>query len=108
MNLIALVWRAALAAAPLRIWALFLGAVPLTAGAVSLVLIIWRGGWPAYLARVQLDILGWALMATYGLIGMIVVALAAIKVSGRGPGGLGFEIDGDGPDAPHPPRREDA
>ena len=94
------VWRALIAAAPVRLWALIWAGPPLTLGASWLAWIVWRGGWPAALAGKQLEILGYALFAALGLIGVIVVSLASVKVRGQGLGGTSIEIDGDHDDPP--------
>lgn len=94
-------WRGALRAAPLRVWAMIFAGPALTVAASGLTLIVWRGPWPAELAGKQLDFLGWTLLAVVALIGVIVAALAAVKVKGAGPGGLSLEIDGgDEPQTP--------
>lgn len=87
-------WRALLAAAPVRLWAM-IGAGPgLTAFAAALVWIVWRGPWPAGLAAQQLTILGWALWIVLAVIAVIIVALASARVKAAGPGGASLEIDG--------------
>ena len=96
--MIASAWRALLAAGPVRLWAMIGAGPPLTLGACGLVWIIWKGGWPASMAGKQLDFLGFALLAVLGIIAVIIVTLAAVKVKGSGPGGLSLEIDAD--DAP--------
>ena len=86
-------WTALLKAAPLRLWALLSAGPALTAGAIGLVGIIWKGEWPLALAAKRLDFLGWSLLIVLFLIAVIVVALAAVRVKGAGPGGTRFEID---------------
>lgn len=78
----------------LRLWALAGAGPALTATAVGLTLIVWRGGWNAALQGQQLSILGWALLANWLLLGVVVAALASVRMKGQGPGGVGFEIDG--------------
>lgn len=92
--MISRLWNAALRAAPLRLWALMAAGPALSAAAVGLVFIVWRGDWPEALRGKQLDFLGWSLLLVIGLIGVIVVTLAAVKARVSGPGGSGFEIDG--------------
>ena len=86
--------------APVRLWALILAGPPLTLFAAGLVWIIWKGPWPAALADMQLTILGRALLISLALIGVIVVALAAVKVKATGVGGTSLEVDGDRPPGP--------
>lgn len=93
MKIFARIWDEALKAAPLRLWAMMLAGPPLTLSAIGLTFIVWKGGWPLELASEQLRILGWALMANWLLIGVIIVTLAAVRLSGRGPGGVSFEVN---------------
>lgn len=94
--MIARLWAAMLKAAPLRLWAMILGAPVVTALAGTLIWIVWKGGWDASLQAVQLNILGWTLYIAMGLITVIIVSLASVSVKARGPGDTGIEIDGDG------------
>lgn len=94
--MIARLWRALTLAAPVRLWAMILAGPPLTAGAGGLAWIVWRGGWPGYAAKQQLDILGAALLAVLAIIAVIIIALASVSVRASGPGGTSFEVDGDG------------
>lgn len=91
--MIARIWRAAFAVGNLRLWSIIMGAVPLTAFAVWLVWLV-RYGWPEDRAEQQLTILGGALFGALALIGVIVVALATVKVRATTPAGS-LEIDGD-------------
>ena len=94
--MIARIWRAAFAVGNLRLWSIILGAIPLTAFSVWLVWLVWlvRYGWPEDRAEQQLTILGGALLGSLVLIGVIVVALATVKVRATTPAGS-LEIDGD-------------
>lgn len=91
--MMARIWRAAFAVGNLRLWSIILGAFPLTAFAVWLVWLV-RYGWPQERAEQQLTILGGALFGALALIGVIVVALATVKVRATTPAGS-LEIDGD-------------
>ncbi|MEN5170055.1 hypothetical protein ABE444_10850 [Brevundimonas pondensis] len=93
MSIIARIWRAAFAVGNLRLWAIILGAFPLTAFAGWLVWLV-RYGWPVDRAEQQLTILGGALFGALALIAIIVVALATVKVRATTPAGS-LEIDGD-------------
>jgi hypothetical protein len=79
-----------------RLLALFGAGPALTVTAAALTLIVWKGGWERALQIRQLAVLGWALLANWLLLGVVVVALASVKVKGQAPGGAGFEIDGGG------------
>lgn len=86
---------AMLRAAPVRLWALILAGPPLTLFAAGLAGIVWKGPWPTTLAGMQLTILGRALFIALALVGVIVVALASVKVKATGLAGTGFEVEGD-------------
>lgn len=88
-------WRAAFAVAPLRIWALVLGAPAMTALAVHLVRVITAPTWPAELRDEQLSAAKWALFIILGIILVIVAAIAAVKVKWTGPGGISGEVEPD-------------
>ena len=91
-----------LKAAPLRMWAIILGAPVLTVGAVLQTLLVWRGGWPETLAAQQLQIIGWSHLITISIIAVIIIALAAVRVKATGLAGTGLEVGGDD-DAPTTP-----
>lgn len=91
--MISRIWRAAFAVGNLRLWSIILGAIPLTAFSVWLVWLV-RYGWPEDRAEQQLTILGGALFGSLVLIGVIVVALATVKVRATTPAGS-LEIDRD-------------
>jgi hypothetical protein len=80
----------------LRLLALFGAGPALTVTAAALTLIVWKGGWDRALQSQQLTLLGWALLANWLLLGVVVVALASVRLKGQAPGGAGFEIDGGG------------
>jgi hypothetical protein len=85
--------RQLLLAAPIRLWALILAGPPLTGFAAWLAWMV-RHGWGEVTESQRLAILGDALMLAMVLIGVIVVALAAIKV--RAETKLGsISVDGD-------------
>lgn len=98
--MIAKIWNAMLRAAPLRLWAMIGGAVVLTAFAAGLVWVVWQGPWEAGQQAVQLNILGWGLWLTLGMIGIIVASIAAVDVKIKGPGDTSFEVNGDKNDDP--------
>jgi|GEM_PF-3392052 len=97
--MIARIWNALLKAAPLRLWVLF-GAGPIvTIGTAVLVGVVWKGDMtsaPVELAGKRLDFIGWALLILLANFSVIIVTLAAVRVKGSGPGGVGLEIGGDG------------
>ena len=80
-----------------RLLALFCAGPALTATAAALTLIIWKGGWAQALQAEQLSVLGQALLANWLLLGVVLVALASVRVKGQAPGGVAFEIDSDQP-----------
>lgn len=75
-----LVWKELLLAAPIRLWALILAGPALSTMGALLILIIWRGGWPMELRDRQLELLGLLALIYAGLVGVIIVSLAAVKV----------------------------
>lgn len=94
--MIARFWRALLAAAPVRFWAMVGAAVALTAMAAWIIWIVWHGGWPLSQAGRQLDILGKALWLVLAGILLIVLALTLQKLSASGVWGhvdVGSESD---------------
>ena len=78
-----------------RLWALICAGPALTVTGALMTLVVWRGGWARELQAQQLTILGWALFANWSLLAVVIVALAAVRVRGQGPGGLEIEITGD-------------
>lgn len=90
---LARIWKGALAAAPLRVWAIVLAGPALSAAAAVMVGIIWRGDWPEELAGKRLDFLGWALLVLLVNVTIIIAALAAVRVKARGMAGE-FEVGG--------------
>lgn len=100
VELVARAWRGLITAAPARVWAIILGAPPLTAVVVWLSNIVWRGPWRPEMQAKQLDILGWALQEVIVLLAVIIVALAAVKLKANAPGGASLELDGDHDDEP--------
>ena len=85
------IWKAMLATADIRTWAIISTALIVTLGAVGYTLIVWRGEWPDVLAGRRLDYLGWALLICLFNITAIIAALTKRRVSAHGPGGISFE-----------------
>ena len=75
MNLIGNVWRAVLAAAPVKIWAQIGAAVTLSMMAFAALAIIWHGPWPSERIGQRLDLVFYLAV---GLEVLVLVALAAI------------------------------
>lgn len=90
------IWRAAIAAAPVRFWAMVGAAIALTALAAVLIWIVWAGGWHNQQPR-QLDILGKALWLDLGMLGLIVLALTMQHLSAKGAWGS-VDVGGGGED----------
>src|SRR5690242_9220886 len=74
------IWRAMIAAAGVRTWAIIGAAMALTGFAAWHSWIVWRGPWPAEEAAHRLSILAWGLWGALGIIGMIVLALTGLGV----------------------------
>ena len=92
--MIARIWTAAFAQGNLRLWAIILGAPPLCLGAAWVIRILEKLATAetvaAPIAR-YIAIMGYGILA---LVGVIVVALATVKVRATIPGST-LEIDGD-------------
>ena len=92
--MIARIWSAAFAQGNLRLWAIILGAPPLCLMAGWVIRILEKlataENVDAAIAR-NLAFMGYGILA---LVGIIVVALATVKVRATVPGGS-VEIDGD-------------
>lgn len=86
MKIVSSVWNAAFKVGNLRLWSIIAGAPFLTGLSVWLVDII-RKGWPEDRAEQQLSILGYALFGTLGLVAVIVIALATVRVRATTPAG---------------------
>lgn len=93
-SMIARVWRAMLAAAPVTFWGMLGGGIVVTALFTALVLIVWLGGWPSRMAEQQLAYLGLALLACAILMGLVMVRLTGTSVKGR-LGGNEIEMHSD-------------
>ncbi len=82
---------------------LFLGA----SGLVTTLVAMWFAetvrdqSWPLSLRPEQLWYLGTALLMSLGINGIVIIAIAAVKFSGKGPGGLSVEVNSG--DQPSPP-----
>jgi len=100
-------WGKILKAATVRLWALILAAPIITFFAACLVFIVWHGPWPAELAKVQLRILGYTLIITQGLLGVVVIALASVRVRFKGPGAKGLSIEVDHDDVSDVPEKKE-
>lgn len=93
--MIARIWYALLAAAPVKFWASTGCALVMTALATGLVWIVWKGPWPMSQAGRQLDILGKALWTVLVIIGAVVLSFAGQKISAKGLGGSSIDIGND-------------
>lgn len=97
-GLVASVWRALIAAAPVKIWATIGAGVALTLVFVGFGLVIWRGPWlPTYQGQ-QIAWLGYGMLSAALL---VLVALAAITSLGidlhASKDGVHARIDQDDP-----------
>lgn len=85
-----IVW---LAAANVRQWATILAGVVQTILAVSLILILWHGGWDPSTAPKRIDFLGYSLILCLLINGLVIVSLSGARFSAHGPLGTGFQAD---------------
>lgn len=93
------IWRALLAAAPVKIWAQIGAGIALTLVFVGFGLVIWLGPWLQDRQQQQLDLLGWGLICSAFLILVALVAITGLSVNVHGgKDGLHASIDQD--DAP--------
>ncbi|MBA4010777.1 MAG: hypothetical protein C0481_02820 [Phenylobacterium sp.] len=87
--------------APLRLWALILAGPPLTAIDVWLVFVLKDGTWPEALRGQQLETIGALALVHAGLVAVVVVSLAAVKLEAQTRlGSISIGGDGDDPDPP--------
>lgn len=95
-------WRGAIAAAPVRTWALIGSGPPLTLFAIWVTCIIAYGKWPAALAGKRLESITWIGLSCLFLVLVMQVSLAQVGVRAHGLGS-GFDIGTEPePDPPAP------
>lgn len=92
MNTLARIWRALFRIGNLRAWGLLLAGPVVTILAVYLSEVL-RHPVPDALMKTQLNFQGWALLAALALLGIVVTALAAARVTVKGPAGTEFNAD---------------
>lgn len=96
MKFVAAVWRAVLAAAPVKIWAQIGAAVALTIVLVAGGWVIWKGPWAAIHQGRQLDALFYLLVGVELLMMVALAAITSLSVSLHGSkDGLHASIDQD-------------
>lgn len=94
--MIARIWRALLAAAPVKIWAQIGAAMALTLVFVGYGLVIWRGPWEVARQAQQIDWLGYGMMAAAILVLVALAAITGLNVNIHGgKDGLHASIDQD-------------
>lgn len=91
-------WRLVTLSTPVRLWALILAGPPLTAIDVWLVLVLKDDAWPEVLRGQQLETIGALALVHAGLVAVVVVSLAAVKLEAQTRLGS-ISIGGDGDDA---------
>lgn len=93
---VAAVWKAMLAASPVKVWAQIGAAMALTLVMVGYALVIWRGPWLKIHQAQQIDWLGYGMMATALLVLVALAAITGLNVNVRGGrDGLQASIDQD-------------
>lgn len=98
MNTVGKVWRALLAAAPVKIWAQIGAAMALTLVFVGYGLVIWRGPWEVAHQAQQLDWLGYGMIAAALLVLVALAAMTGLNVNLHGgKDGIHASIDQDEP-----------
>ncbi|WP_374534409.1 hypothetical protein [Phenylobacterium sp.] len=90
------IWRALLAAAPIKIWAQIGAGIALTLVFVGFGLVIWLGPWAPERQAQQLQWLGWGMISAAFLILVALTAITGLSVNVRGGrDGLVASIDQD-------------
>jgi len=90
------IWRALLAAAPIKIWAQISAGIALTLVFVGFGLVIWLGPWAPERQAQQLQWLGWGMISAAFLILVALTAITGLSVNVRGGrDGLVASIDQD-------------
>ena len=90
------IWRAFLAAAPIKIWAQIGAGIALTLVFVGFGLVIWLGPWSPERQAQQLQWLGWGMVSAAFLILVALTAITGLSVNVRGGrDGLVASIDQD-------------
>ena len=90
------IWRAFLAAAPIKIWAQIGAGIALTLVFVGFGLVIWLGPWAPERQAQQLQWLGWGMVSAAFLILVALTAITGLSVNVRGGrDGLVASIDQD-------------
>lgn len=84
-------WQTLIAAGP-RMWGLLAAGPVITGLAIYLSEVLRRPVPPQYVGK-QLDFQGWALILAIALLGIVVTALAAARVSIKGPGDIHLDAD---------------
>lgn len=78
--MIARIWRALLAAASVRQWAMILAAPALTAVVAAIIYIVQRDGWSGAVEALRLTIMANVAYGALFLVGLVVVALTGTQV----------------------------
>lgn len=96
---VGMIWRAMLAAAPLKEWVRLGAGIALTSVFVGMILAV-RFGWPSDQAPAQLKILGW--MALYAAVLLLVAIVSTFDVNLKiDASKFGFKGDFSPDDEPH-------
>lgn len=94
------IWRAMLAAAPVRLWAQVGAAQALTLFAAGIVAVIWLGPWSASVEHARLEALARICLAVLFLVLVALAAITELKFGIRA-GKDGFNADVERDDEPH-------
>lgn len=94
--MIARIWAAMLAAAPVKIWAQIGAAMAFTLVLVGFGLVIWLGPWVEARQAQQIDWLGYGMMATALLTLVALAAITGLNINFKGgKDGVSGSIDQD-------------
>lgn len=88
-------WQALIASGP-RMWGLLLAGPVISALLMGMVLILWLGGWTAASEHQRIWYIGITALLLGSDLAVVITALAAAKVSVKGPGDLHLDADASG------------
>lgn len=98
--MIASIWKAMLAAAPLDRWALFGASIVITLLFIGGGTLIYLGAWPVSLALERLHYIGRGFLMMGGALLMVIASLTMVSFRVKGPGGVDVEIGRDNQPGP--------
>jgi hypothetical protein len=92
-------WETTIAAGP-RLWGLLIAGPMISLMLIGMVLVLWLGGWSAASEHQRLWYLGCTSLLLGADLAVVITALAAAKVSIKGPGDMHIDADASATGAP--------